>query len=119
MRRLRKHINRCHFFRLVAAIFKNAQISGQRSRVAGYVNNAFWLHFNHCPQQRFVAAFSRWVDDNDVGVDALVMSARNDFFCFADGECGIGDLVEFGVALGVFNCFGDNFDSVDMTRFFG
>lgn len=63
MIRMRKHIHRLHFARLIPAILKHLQVSRKRARITGHIHHLLRFHLHNCPQEGFVAAFSWRVDD--------------------------------------------------------
>lgn len=120
MRCLWKHIDWLNLRHLVQAVRgERLQIAGEGGGVAGDVDDALRLHRAHGLEQRGVAAFARWVNDNDVGGDAARPPGGDDILCFTGFECGVGDVIARGVRLGIGNRFGDNFDAVDVPRLLG
>lgn len=120
MRRLRKHIDWLNLRHLVQAVrSERLQIAGEGGGVAGDVDDALRLHRAHGLEQRGVAAFARWVNDNHVGGDAARAPSRDDILCFTRFECGIGNVIARGIRLGIGNRFGDNLDAVDVPRLLG
>ncbi len=116
MIRMRKHIHRSHFERLIPAILKHPQVSCKRAWIAGYVHHPLRFHVDDCPQEGFVATFSWRVDDEGVGRDAFFIPFRNDGFRFSDCEFCVCDAVQLSVAFCILDGFRHDFDAVYFLR---
>ncbi len=71
MIRMREHIHRLHFERLIPAILKHPQVSCKGAWIAGHIHHPLRFHVDDCPQEGFVAALSWRVNDEGVGRDAF------------------------------------------------
>ena len=102
MHRRREHIARLHFPHLIAMLTQPLHISCQGGGVAAYVHDAFRLHFNHGFESGGITAFTGWVDNDDVSIDALVfVFLRKDFFCFSHEKFCVGDAIKLCVDFGI------------------
>jgi hypothetical protein len=86
MHRLREHVDGLGFNGFEAAVLKDAEVAGQGRGITRHVDDALRAYGNDRPEQRFIATFSRRIDDDDVGAVALLRPARDDFFRLSDGE---------------------------------
>ena len=94
-------------------------ISGEGGGFAGDVDNLGRQGGGEGVEKLAVAAFAGRVDDDEVGVVVLGDPFGQPFFGLGGGETAVGDAVEFGVEISVFDRLGDGFDAVDLAGLTG
>lgn len=118
MHRSREHIACLHFLHFITMFSQPLHISCQGSGVAAYVHDAFRLHFDHSFESGGITAFTGRVDDDDIGVDALVfIFLRKDFFRFAYEKFCIGDAIELCIDFCICNSFWYNLNTINFSSF--
>lgn len=115
----REHVYGLYFGGVVAVLVEVGQVAGQGGRVTGDVDDAFRFALGDGFEDRFAAAGPGRVEDDDVRTDAI----PDEFRQFIDGipqdELGIADVVVLGIADGVADGRGDDFDAIDLLGFLG
>ena len=71
MARHRELVNPSDFLYFIPQLPKHLHISCQRCGIAGYIHDAVRLHAGHGVEEVFFAAFSRRIDDDDIGIDLI------------------------------------------------
>jgi len=114
-----EHVHGLYFDGLVSVLFQVGQVAGQGSRVARDVDDAFRSALGDGFEDRFTAAGPGRVEDDDVGTDAFPDEFRQFIDGVTEDEFGIFHVIVPGVADGVADGRGDDFDTVDLSGFPG
>lgn len=114
-----EHVHGLYFDGLVAVLVQVGQVAGQGSRVARDVDDAFRSALGDGFEDRFTAAGPGRVQDDDAGTDAFPDEFRQFIDGVTEDEFGIFHVIVPGVADGVADGRGDDFDTVDLSGFPG
>ena len=119
MEGLRKEINRLDFLCYIAEFFQNGEITCKCCGVTGNVDDALRFHICEGAQDGFGAAGTRWVNDDDIGANPLLVECRHDGSRVAHDELG----VLYVVVACILPCVEDgglyDLDAIDLPRFLG
>ena len=103
----------------VAVFGEVADISGEGGGFAGDVNDLGRQGGGEGVEKLGITALAGGIDNDEVRGIILGDPFGQPFFGFGGGEATVGDAVEFGVEVGVFDGLGDGFDAIDLTSLAG
>ena len=117
--RAAEHVDGLYFFCLVAVFVQVGQVAGEGGRVARDVDDAFGFALGNGGENRFTAAGAWRVEDDDVRADAVADELGQLIDGVAEDELRVFDVVVLGVADGVADGRGDDFNAEDFFGFLG
>lgn len=117
MRRMREHVDWCHFDEAVATVCEVTHIARLRRDVTRHVDDPLRTHLDHRLEERLGTAFPRWVDDDDVRVDAIFLPLWQHIFRRTTRVRHVIDLIDERVLFRVLDRFRYDFDAVHVRRF--
>ena len=71
----REHIYGSVLFDIVAKLTEDFAVTGKSCAVAGHINHSVGVHIRNCFENISAATLSRWVEDNNIGSDALIIES--------------------------------------------
>ena len=116
---LGEEVDGLDFFDGVAVFGEVANISGEGGGFAGDVDDLGRQGGGEGVEKLGIAAFAGGIDDDEVRGIILGDPFGQPFFGFGGGEAAVGDAVEFGVEVGVFDGLGDGFNAVNLASLAG
>lgn len=114
-----EHVYGLYFNGLVSVLFQVGQVAGQGGRVARDVDDACWFAPGNGLEDRFATAGPGRVEDDDAGADAFPDEFRQFIDGIAEDKLCIPYVIVPGIADGVADGRGDDFDAVDLFCFLG
>ena len=100
---MRKHIHWTHFGDGVFFV-EPRQVAGLGRRITAYIDNLGRLHAQKGTHYRLVHARTRWIGNDDVGMSVFSNKFLvQDILHVARVKARVGDAVDLGVDLSVFN----------------
>ena len=99
MARHREHIHRLRYQRLIPVLIHKRQITRQRCRIAGHINNALRLHLRNRRQHLLLAAGTRRIYNHNVRTHAASQQLRQLNRCITADKFRIAALVLFRILL--------------------
>lgn len=114
-----EHVYGLYFDGLVSVLFQVGQVAGQGGRIARDVDDACWFAPGNGLEDRFATAGPGRVEDDDAGADAFPDEFRQFIDGIAEDKLCIPYVIVPGIADGIADGRGDDFDAVDLFCFLG
>ena len=70
-----EHIYGSVLFDLIAKLTEDFAVTGKSCAVAGHINHSVGVHIGNCLKDISAATLSRWVEDNNIGSDTLIIES--------------------------------------------
>ena len=117
MRRVREHVDHARGRAAIARlVHQQPGVARQRGRVAADVDDALRLGLQQSFNDGAIASLAGWIEQYNIWSG---FELGKQFFDFSDLKCGVGNLVESGVVLGLFDGGGLNFYANCLSHFLG